>query len=93
MGDLLEISMIHQCRVFLEKNSDSRQRDYFTAYVQLPDSEQFIIDDMILPRLRRRLADVIHALHPDSTGAVSERFLWVGKEVSKASGHAGRVSQ
>ena len=63
MGDLLEIAMVNDCRVFFEKNSDSRQRMFFTAYVQLPNSGQFIIDDPILPRLKRRLTDVIERVH------------------------------
>jgi len=92
MGDLLEISMIQHCRVFLEKNCDSQQRDFFTAYVQLPDSEQFIIDDMILPRLRRRLSEVIQVLHPTASSEISEKFLWIGKDSSKHPGHFTRLS-
>ncbi|MFO1519499.1 MAG: hypothetical protein U1F57_07575 [bacterium] len=59
MGVLFEISMVKDCRVFIEKNKKSDEKAFFTAYVQLPNSEQFILDDVILPRLRKRLMDIL----------------------------------
>jgi hypothetical protein len=59
MGDLFEIDHIKECRVFFEKNRDSKNRFYFSAYVQLPNSNQMILDDRILPRLKRRLGEVL----------------------------------
>jgi hypothetical protein len=63
MGVLIEISMIHMCRVFYERNNGVGPRFFFTAYVQLPNNEQFILDDSILPRLKRRLIDVLESVH------------------------------
>ncbi len=59
MGDLFEISHIGQYRVFYEKNRDSQQRWYYSAYVQLPAFNQIILDDRILPRLKHRLATIL----------------------------------
>jgi len=60
MGHLIEISMIRDHRVFYEKNGGGQGgKSFFTAYVQLRGNDQFIIDDLILPRLKRRLFQVL----------------------------------
>ena len=63
MGVLIEISMIHMCRIFYERNEGMGPKSFFTAYVQLPNNDQFIIDDWILPRLKKRLLDVLERVH------------------------------
>ena len=59
MSHLLEIATIEGYRVFFVKSQDSRRRCYFSAYVQLPESDQMILDDRILPRLKERLRQVV----------------------------------
>ena len=66
MGHLIEISMIQDHRVFYEKNQGNGERFYFTAYVQLFGNGQFIIDDLILPRLKQRLFQVLKLAQPKS---------------------------
>jgi hypothetical protein len=63
MSQLLEIATVEGYRVFYVKALDSQKRTYFSAYVQLPGSEdaagQVILDDRILPRLKERLRRVM----------------------------------
>ena len=59
MGNLFEISHVGRYRVFFEKNRDSQQRSFFSAYVQLPACDQIILDDRILPRLKHRLETIL----------------------------------
>jgi hypothetical protein len=63
MTQLLEVATVEGCRVFYVKALDSRRRTYFSAYVQLPESDeridQIIMDDRILPRLKERLRQVM----------------------------------
>lgn len=51
--------MVEGCRVFFVKSQDSRRRSYFSAYVQLSDYDQMVMDDRILPRLKERLRQVM----------------------------------
>ncbi len=62
MGSLLEISTVKKCRVFFEKTCDEQARYFFSAYVQLPDHTQFIMDDRHLPRLKKRIHAVLEVL-------------------------------
>ncbi len=63
MSHLLEIAIVEGHRVFFVKALDSQKRTYFSAYVQLPESDervdQIILDDRILPRLKKRLHQVM----------------------------------
>lgn len=59
MGNLFEISHVGSYRVFFEKSRDSQQRWFYSAYVQLPACDQIILDDRILPRLKRRLEMIL----------------------------------
>lgn len=72
VGNLFEISELQECRIFFEKSQDSRQRWFYSAYVQLPDSRQIILDDRILPRLRQRLNTVLAVMNaPFPAGAAA----------------------
>lgn len=59
MGDLLEISDVGRCRIFFERSMDSRKRFYFSAHIQFQESDQIVLDDRILPRLKRRLRAIL----------------------------------
>jgi len=59
MGDLVEISVMGPYRVYFERNRDSQRRSFFSAYVQLPTCGQIILDDRILPRLKRTISQVL----------------------------------
>ena len=75
MGNLLEISEINQCRVFFEKNQGSRERFFFSAYVQLPNQDQLILDDRILPRLKKRLSQILSfTVYPESHAPSAPAF-------------------
>lgn len=59
MSHLLEIATIEGYRVFYVRAQDSRQRPFFSAYVQLPECDQMVLDDRILPRLKETLKQVM----------------------------------
>ena len=64
MSHLLEIATVEGYRVFFVKAQDSRQRPYFSAYVQLPECDQMVLDDRILPRLKDTLRQVMSLRAP-----------------------------
>jgi hypothetical protein len=59
MSQLLEIGVVEGYRVFFVRARDSRSRTFFSAYVQLPECDQLVLDDRILPRLKERLRQVM----------------------------------
>ena len=59
MGTLFETVVIGTYSVFFEKNRDSQKRSYFSAHIQLPSLEKIILDDRILPRLKKTILEVL----------------------------------